>query len=296
MTYQLIAPCLGEWQLDTKEKRRSDRVSFSVPIHTSWLAPKGQHFAENARTLTVSRYGATIVLPRELAPVQEITIRCVETEKEATARVVGKIRVEPEGHVYGVAFLDPNVNLWNVEFPPLGEDDKAESPVFLECASCLTRAVIHLDEIQTEIFEARRLITLSCKRCGSWTVWGLAAHETPHDTERQCTSESSPDSAPRTLNRRKYGRILTRMTACVRHAVLTDEVVRVKDASRGGFRFVSSNYYEEGSSIMVAMPYTRDASNVFVPARVMWRQELRRVKKFEYGVSYGRSSGNPPRR
>jgi hypothetical protein len=47
---------------------------------------------------------------------------------------------------------------------------------------------------------------------------------------------------------------------------------------------------------MVAMPYTHNASNVFVPARVMWRRELGRMKKFEYGVAYGRGSEDSPRR
>ena len=72
----------------------------------------------------------------------------------------------------------------------------------------------------------------------------------------------------------------------MRHAGLVEEVVRVKDVSRGGFRFVSRNYLPDGSEIMVAMPYTRDASNVFVPARVVWRRDVPRLERFEYGVTY----------
>ena len=81
------------------------------------------------------------------------------------------------------------------------------------------------------------------------------------------------------------------MTACVRHAGLVDEVVRVKDASRGGFCFVSPRYHPDGAYIRVAMPYTPNASNVFVTARVVWRREIPRMKRYEYGVKYASLPG-----
>jgi len=76
--------------------------------------------------------------------------------------------------------------------------------------------------------------------------------------------------------------------ACVRYSGVTEEVVRVMDASRGGFRFVSSLYYTKGSNIMVAVPFMRDSPNIFVPAKIMWRRELQRLEKREYGVAYQR--------
>jgi hypothetical protein len=38
----------------------------------------------------------------------------------------------------------------------------------------------------------------------------------------------------------------------------------------------------------VAVPFMRDSPNIFVPAKIMWRRELRRLEKREYGVAYQR--------
>jgi hypothetical protein len=87
------------------------------------------------------------------------------------------------------------------------------------------------------------------------------------------------------------------MNACVRFAGLIDEEeVRVKDASPGGFRFVSQNYHPEGSDVTVAMPYTRGGLNVFVSARILWRRELPRMNRYEYGVTYTPASERKPKR
>lgn len=268
---------------------RTNPVSASIPIQVSWTGASGEHFDGVAKTLRISRHAATIVLAHKLVPTQEITIHSAGADKIATARVVGLIGREPDGHIYGVAFIDSNVNLWNIEFPADTESENTKSKVFIECASCMNRALVQLDEIQSEVFEARRIITLSCTQCGSYTVWGLASHESSFESDRESRPETTSAPVPRTVNQRKHVRVLTRMHACVRHAGLVEEVVRVKDASRGGFRFVSPNYYVDGSCIIVAMPYTRDASNVFVSARIMWRRELPRMKRYEYGVAYARS-------
>jgi hypothetical protein len=278
--------------LEIKSPCRNDRVSASIPIQVSWTGRRGEQIDGVAKTLTISRNGATIVLSQKLVPIQEITVRCAGTDKFVTARVVGLVGQEAGGHIYGVTFIDSNVNLWDIELPPATEPENAKSPVFLECASCLTRAWVDLDEIQTEVFEAQRIITLSCEHCASWTIWGLASHDAPSRSDSKRTLESSPAPAPRTVNERKHARVLTKMNACVRHAGLVDEVVRVKDASRGGFRFVSPNYHHDGSYIMVAMPYTRDASNIFVSARIIWRRKISHMKRYEYGVTYS----SPPER
>ncbi len=264
-------------------------VSASIPIHVSWTARSGDRQAVEARTVTIARSGATIVLARKLDSAQEITIRKVDGGKEAAARVLGLISEEQEWRIYGVMLTSPAADLWEDQFPPPTESDRSKSEVFLQCASCLGRAVVPLNEIQAEVFAARGLVTLSCKRCGSWTVWGLAEHDASPHPARERAVKPAPLPPPRTENRRKYSRIHTMAMACVRYGGVKEEVVRVKDASRGGFRFVSPNYYIEGSNITVAMPFTRDASNIFVPAKIMWRRELPRLEKREYGVAYTKS-------
>ena len=111
--------------MEIKTPCRNDRVSASVPIQVSWTGKRGEHFDGVAKTLTISRNAATIVLPHKLVPTQEITVRCVGTDKFATARVVGLIGQEAGGDIYGVAFIDSNANLWDIEFTPATESENA---------------------------------------------------------------------------------------------------------------------------------------------------------------------------
>jgi hypothetical protein len=282
--------------LEIQSPSRNERVSASIPIQVSWTGRRGEHFDGAAKTLTIGRNTATIVLPQKLVPNQEITVHCAGTNKFATARVVGLTGQEAGGHIYGLAFIDLTVNLWDVELPPTTEPENAKSPLYLECASCLTRVWANLDPIQSEVFEAQRVITLSCKKCASWTVWGLASHDASSKSDPKRALESLSAPTPRNVNERKHGRVLTKMNACVRHAGIVDEVVRVKDASRGGFRFVSPNYHPDGSYITVAVPYIPNTSNIFVSARIIWRREIPHMERYEYGVAYGKTSEDPPRR
>jgi len=275
--------------MDAKNFGQVARVSASIPIHVAWTARSGERQAADARTVTISRSGATIVLARKLDSAQEITVRSVEENKETAARVVGLIGGEFEWRIYGVIFTDPSADLWEGRLPPAAESDRSQTKMFLECASCLGRAQVILNEIQAEVFAARGLVTLPCNRCRLWTVWALAAHEASPDPACERDAEPAPAPAPRTENRRKHSRVKTQAMACVRYGNVTEEIVRVKDVSRGGFRFVSPNYYIEGSNITVAMPFTRDASNIFVPAKIMWRREVPRMERREYGVAYTRS-------
>jgi len=262
-----------------------------VPIQVSGTQAGGD-FAEKARTLSISRHGATIVLNQKLDPAQQITIQRVGTDKQANARVVGPIGGQPQGYVYGIAFLDTNVNLWDIEFPALTEPDKAVARVLLECATCQTREVTHLNELEAEVFEANRSLTRPCKSCNGWTSWRLGFHERagegpPPPAQPDPVAPAAPLApAPRTENRRKHNRIVMKVTACVRQPGFGEEIVRVQDVSRGGLHFVSPNTYFEGSRIEVAVPYTPGGANIFVAARIAWSREQPDKQLKSYGVRY----------
>ena len=208
---------------------------------------------------------------------------------ETAARVIDLIGKESNWHTYRVMFIEQAPKSWEDQTPPDADSGSSQPKVSLQCASCLSRAQVILNEIEAEVFAARGLVTLPCKKCHSFTVWALAAnHVSPGPTRKSGEEPARTGAAaPRTANRRKHSRVhSTAMMACVRFSGVTEEVVRVKDASRGGFRFVSSLHYTEGSSITVAVPFMLDSSNIFVPAKIMWRRELQRLEKREYGVAY----------
>ena len=76
------------------------------------------------------------------------------------------------------------------------------------------------------------------------------------------------------------------MKAYIRHAGFEDEIVKVNDVSRGGFSFVSSKEYLEGSRIEVAVPYSGGKADIFVAARINRVQDLAGKGLTIYGAHY----------
>jgi hypothetical protein len=286
----------------TGKRRKSDRVSLSFPIVVSGTdIAGGRDFVENARTLLVSRSGATIVLTRVLGPEQTLFIKCAATQKEAEARVVGQLGIQLDSHIYGVALLDPTVEMWGVRFPKPSEADKALGRVCLQCITCGTREVVYLSEVEMDVFDVNHNLGRSCNQCRDWTLW----KEVPQDFEEpppppQPEAQGQPPSpeteaalapppapaAPK--NKRRFTRTDMRKTGCVRLPGSDPDVVNVLDMSRGGIRFESKRIYRKFSWVEIAVPYIGGgAAEVFVPGRIA-RVIERKDGKREYGIEYVR--------
>ncbi len=276
-------------QVKPEGKRRTHRVAIVVRIEILGADANGRDFSEQARTVAISRHGATIVLGRKLVPGQQVTIRRVATQKEANAAVVGQIGGQPGSYVYGVASLDPSVNLWGIEFPPLAESEKGVVKLLLECTACDAREVVYLNELETEVFEGSRSLSRSCKHCAAWTVWKQTSRQLPAERPgAQADAVPQPSSAAedRTQSIRKYVRVPVKMKACIRHPGFGEEVVKVENVSRGGLSFISSKGYLEGSRIEVAVPYAGGRANIFVAARIIRAQQLPAKRVTKYGAAY----------
>ena len=276
--------------MTVKDARRTDRVSLHLPIRVSGTDVAGQDFDEAARTVSISRYGATIVLARKLAPGQRTTIRNLSTRTVAKVRVVGQIGGQLHAYVYCIALVDSTQDIWKIRFPPLSESGEAVSRLLLECAICQTREVTYLNELEVEVFEANANLSRSCRNCNEWTIWTQAQLETtpnqmPDAGAQPPASPSSPE--PRTQNRRKSVRVrLKKITACIRQPGFEEEIVNVDDLSSGGLRFRSTKTYHEGSRIEVAVPYESRGANIFVLARIVRFRELPEANLKEYGATY----------
>jgi hypothetical protein len=98
--------------------------------------------------------------------------------------------------------------------------------------------------------------------------------------------ESSVAVIDRVSNKRKHVRVHVKMKACIRHPGFEEEIVEVKDLSRGGLSFVSSKTYMEGSRIEVAVPYSMGKANIFVAARINRAQEFPGKRPTKYGAQY----------
>jgi hypothetical protein len=93
-------------------------------------------------------------------------------------------------------------------------------------------------------------------------------------------------AAPR-VNRRKHPRVKVNYSACVRHPDRDgDDIVLCEDMSKGGLRFKSRKKYFSQSFIEVAVPYQPGQSAIFVPAQIVYAEELPEQQLFRYGVQY----------
>ena len=280
-------------QFDT---RRSDRIALSIPVQLVGRDLSGMEFQEEGRTVLVSRHGATVFVNRSLAADQEIVLRALPTNREAMVRVVGQVRVEAKGRVYGMAFLDPNTNLWDIYFPPHDEFDKAAGRALLECGGCHLRQVTLMNELEVQVFEANRSLSRFCERCSQQTLWVETFHDATPERPPEAPKPPAPGKEPpppplppppkRIKDERRHPRLKTQLKACLRHPGLGEEIVTTQNVSRGGICFKSRRVYFEGSRIEVSIPYAESGANIFVPAKIVRAQNIPGEGVSSYGVEY----------
>jgi hypothetical protein len=259
---------------------------MEIPVEVVGSDLDGQQFIERTQTLTITRDGATILLANKLAPESELIVRNLLTNEEALARVVGHIRVDASGHVYGIALVDPTVDLWGVQlFPTDPRQDRV-----MECSRCHTVRAVTLTEIEMEIFESKRALTRHCECSNSSTIWKQTARDVSAEPQTISSRKNLlPEPvAPVAQERRRDKRTAMKPAACIRYSG-REEVVVCEDMSRGGFRFRSRKQYAEDIRIEAAVPYVRSSVNIFVPARIVYRQELSDGSR-RHGVTYLKTS------
>ncbi len=285
-------------------RRRSGRISKEIPIVLSGGDTAGRQFSETTKTLVLSRHGASVLSRYKLIPEQEIFLLVAATNREVEVRICGEIGEGEHGYVYGVAFVDPSVNLWEIEFPPVEELEKDLSRVTLECTGCRQRAVVEFDATEMDVYLVNEGALRYCGRCLNSTRWKIttaaAAPEVPLGPKQEAEApapketklESEPAAEPSVTpppNRRQDRRAKVKFSACIRSPGAVDEIVACDDVSRGGFCFRSSRKYPEETLIEVALPYTPGQVPIFVPARIGNVRRLQDGKACRYGAAYIRS-------
>lgn len=272
--------------------RRSERVSLVLPIQVTGTGLFGDAFECEGNTEVVSQHGARIRLAQKLAPNQEITVRCIETGKEAVARVVASVNGKPNGkpkeNFYGISLLDPQAHPWGINFPPRGDSAGAVGRIILECMVCHTHELAYLDGFELEILESNETVSRFCRRCLETAPW-KKSFESPATVSPG--NESSHKSRNRNGNgqeRRRQVRHTVRVIACIRSTQFAEELVKVRNVSRTGLCFEGHRNYEKGSEIQVAIPYASGGGNIFVPARIARLQPVSSSRLTLYGVEYVR--------
>lgn len=278
--------------------RRSDRVSLTLLLEASGRDLHGQEFKDPSRTLLINRTGAVVVLDRELTPDQRIHLRRQapsEAHRESDARIVGQFGRQKDGYLYGIEILGEK-DLWGIEFPPITESSDAVARMLLECSYCRSREVAYLNEVELRGFEANRGIARHCKTCGVPSIWTQAPHEDEKKLAARAArarkaAESAGSAKVESEQReRQRLRLKTRLSACIRLANADDELAVCEDISPIGMCFRSKRRYDVDTPVEVAVPYSPDAANIFLPARIVYSEEMPKAGLFRHGTAYRRPS------
>lgn len=294
-------------RVSAAKRRRSGRLSKEIPIVLSGSDTGGREFSETTKTLVLSRHGASVLSRYKLLPEQEIFLLAVGNKREVEVRICGEIGEGEDGHVYGVAFVDPSVNYWEIEFPRVAGLEKDLTRVTLECTGCRQRAVVEFDATEMDVYLANESALRYCKRCLNSTAWKITTeafapeppvgpkHEAAAPAQKETKLETQPAAEPSVTplpNRRKDRRTKVKFSACIRCAGAPDETVACEDVSRGGFSFRSCKQYPEETQIEVALPYTPGQVPIFVPAQIVNVRKLQNGKVYRHGAAYIRSPKN----
>ncbi len=283
--------------MHTNSRRGSDRVSLTVLLEASGTDSHGENFNEPAKTLLLSRHGAVIVFGRELKPEQQIQIRRkapAESHRQSAIRIISQMGQQRDGYLYSVEILDHEVDMWGVDFPAISEGSEAVARMLLECTYCHQREVAYLNELELRAFESNRGIARHCKKCNVPSIW----IQVPHEQEKKLLSRAGkarrtseapePKSVEPEQRERQRLRLLTRLTACIRQPGEDDELAVCEDISPIGMCFRSKRRFDANTPIEVAVPYAPDSANIFLPARVVYSEELPKAGLFRHGTEYRR--------
>jgi hypothetical protein len=169
--------------------RRSGRIPQQIAISLFGSDIEGRVFSEQTKTVVLSRHGAGVVSAYKLSAEQELVIRSDASHQEVEARVVGQIGSDGDLYIYGVAFLDHDINFWDIDFPDLSETEKLASKTLLECSSCQSREMADHSDLAFDVLAVNASIMRYCSKCGSSTLW------------KQPAPGSAPSAKPEAPNR-----------------------------------------------------------------------------------------------
>jgi hypothetical protein len=175
--------------------RRSSRVPKQLAILLVGSDMEGRVFSEKTKTVVLSRHGGGIISSYKLSAEQELVLRRLDNDMEADIRVVGQLAYDSGFYTYGVAFVDPTVNFWGIEFPPPTEAEKLARRAFLECSSCKARETVEQTELESDVFMINKSLMRYCKPCGSSTLWREASGPAPRASAPSVAASSAPAPA-----------------------------------------------------------------------------------------------------
>jgi hypothetical protein len=100
------------------ERRRSERFLLDVPLVVRGESAEQQPFEEQTFSISISTYGALVVLAHKVSVGQKLFLRNPETQYEAEGRVARLGSAYGGLAQVGIEFPKPASELWTIN-PPL---------------------------------------------------------------------------------------------------------------------------------------------------------------------------------
>ena len=273
-----------------KERRRTPRIMFSLPVSASGVDEQGRLFEATGRTITLNRHGARVQLSHLLKPGQILHVVNQLNEAEADFRVVGPISppLERVGE-WGIECLREDTNIWDIHFPPLAEE--ADARALLECRACQTLALQPLSLVEVEVLETAGLLSNPCPHCEATTPWGYPQRTFEAESKTyQAATAADGETAPLDADRRNAPRKPAQLPARLRNYYGEAEIVQTENNSPEGLCFVSNREYLIGQAILVVCPFQAGNEKPELRARIVREGLAGSPAQRLYGARYERAT------
>lgn len=251
----------------TAARRRSDRILGPIRVRVIGNSSSGVSFAEETETISFNQQGARISLTHGLLPDDVVLIKNLANEIEEEFRVVGGFQQVYGGRQeWGVEALNPNSEIWGIEFAPPPEG--IEPKVLIECAACKTAGHGALSSIEYEVLLSTGLISRHCDRCGENTRW--------RPSTQVLTAEVIAASARKVIaegERRKNQRLKLTMRIRVRTVWGVSEIAQTRDVSKAGLGFLSAQRYQVSDEVYITLPFVDRQVPVETKGRIVWTSD-----------------------
>jgi hypothetical protein len=266
-------PAKGE-----ERRRRTERVLLRIPIEVKGTAADGEPFNEKTFTLVVNRDGARIGLKTLLRPNDRLSITNLQNRVCCPFRVVERATDTlgdglPE---FGVECLEPDVNVWGINFPRKMAAPAKEEMVdaLLECSRCKVRELAQLTLEQYRGLISQSSVDRDCGKCAARTNWVFGFVEAEPDEAAAAAPDPASSSEGGGIERRRAKRVTVKLPVRLRLDDGRDEVARTENLSKTGVCFASDLDLKRGDALKVTVGYAAGANAAEIKARVVWRRPM----------------------
>jgi len=111
---------MGVLHFRYRERRRTLRVTMTLPVIVHGANEQGEKFCVRASTRSINQQGGQLVMDEPVIAGQDLLLVNENTSRSIESRVV-YAKKERDGHFYvGVEFVNNDANFWKMTFPVPG--------------------------------------------------------------------------------------------------------------------------------------------------------------------------------